>query len=190
MLREQAYQGCGALVIGRNRAASPCRCGIWQLAAACQPCLCSSSLLLTLAAFATCSPHTCRCCIAFPGALAASSSTWPPTTTEMATAAAVDGCCSRHLHATCPCCCTGRQVQWPPVLAFVADICCLCTRLRMAALASRCIGYQFFDLATNHLGRRSFFTTTDEEQWLLIRKGTAQAFSQANIRWAQNRLQP
>jgi len=34
------------------------------------------------------------------------------------------------------------------------------------------------------LGRRSFFTTTDEEQWQLIRKGTAQAFSQANIRWA------
>jgi hypothetical protein len=32
------------------------------------------------------------------------------------------------------------------------------------------------------LGRRSFFTTTDEEQWQLIRKGTAQAFSQANIR--------
>lgn len=32
------------------------------------------------------------------------------------------------------------------------------------------------------LGRRSFFTTTDEEQWALIRKGTAQAFSQSNIR--------
>lgn len=50
------------------------------------------------------------------------------------------------------------------------------------SLPRKCIGYQFFDLATNHLGRRSFFTTTDEEQWLLIRKGTAQAFSQANIR--------
>lgn len=36
--------------------------------------------------------------------------------------------------------------------------------------------------ATNHLGLRSFFTTTDEEQWALIRKGTAPAFSQANIR--------
>lgn len=34
------------------------------------------------------------------------------------------------------------------------------------------------------LGRRSFFTTTDEDQWQLIRKGTAQAFSQANIRCA------
>jgi hypothetical protein len=32
------------------------------------------------------------------------------------------------------------------------------------------------------LGKRSFFTTTDEEQWQLIRKGTAAAFSQANIR--------
>lgn len=50
------------------------------------------------------------------------------------------------------------------------------------SLPRKCIGYQFFDLATNHLGRRSFFTTTDEEQWLMIRKGTAQAFSQANIR--------
>lgn len=51
-----------------------------------------------------------------------------------------------------------------------------------STLRCRCIGYQFFDLATNHIGRRSFFTTTDEEQWQLIRKGTAQAFSQANIR--------
>jgi cytochrome P450 len=50
------------------------------------------------------------------------------------------------------------------------------------SLPRKCIGYQFFDLATNHLGRRSFFTTTDEEHWQLIRKGAAQAFSQANIR--------
>jgi hypothetical protein len=39
------------------------------------------------------------------------------------------------------------------------------------------------------LGRRSFFTTTDEDQWQLIRKGTAQAFSQANIRWVECSLQ-
>ncbi len=32
--------------------------------------------------------------------------------------------------------------------------------------------------ATNHLGLRSFFTTNDEDQWQLIRKNTAQAFSQ------------
>eukprot|EP00877_Chromochloris_zofingiensis_P012409 jgi/Chrzof1/7421/Cz02g23030.t1 len=50
------------------------------------------------------------------------------------------------------------------------------------SLPRKCIGYSFFDMATNHLGLRSFFTTTDEEQWALIRKGTAQAFSQANIR--------
>eukprot|EP00878_Enallax_costatus_P000623 GHUV01000725.1.p1 GENE.GHUV01000725.1~~GHUV01000725.1.p1 ORF type:complete len:552 (+),score=175.13 GHUV01000725.1:213-1868(+) len=50
------------------------------------------------------------------------------------------------------------------------------------SLPRKCIGYQYFDLATNHLGRRSFFTTTDEDQWQLIRKGCAQAFSQANIR--------
>ena len=38
--------------------------------------------------------------------------------------------------------------------------------------------------ATNHLGRRSFFTTADEDQWALVRKGTAAAFSLANIRRA------
>ena len=37
--------------------------------------------------------------------------------------------------------------------------------------------------ATNHLGRRSFFSTTNEAQWLNIRKGTAQAFCHQNIRW-------
>jgi hypothetical protein len=63
----------------------------------------------------------------------------------------------------------------------------VCPELVLLPAAPRCIGYQFFDLATNHLGRRSFFTTTDEEQWLLIRKGTAQAFSQANIRCARGR---
>lgn len=50
------------------------------------------------------------------------------------------------------------------------------------ALPRKSIGYSWFDMATNHLGLRSFFTTNDEDQWQLIRKSTAQAFSQANIR--------
>jgi len=41
---------------------------------------------------------------------------------------------------------------------------------------------QFFDLATNAHGRRSFFTTNDEAQWAVVRKGCAQAFSPSNIR--------
>jgi hypothetical protein len=41
--------------------------------------------------------------------------------------------------------------------------------------------------ATNHLGRRSFFSTTNEAQWLNVRKGTAAAFCHQNIRWAVRR---
>ncbi len=41
--------------------------------------------------------------------------------------------------------------------------------------------------ATNHLGRRSFFSTSNEAQWLNVRKGTAQAFCHQNIRWAVGR---
>jgi cytochrome P450 len=50
------------------------------------------------------------------------------------------------------------------------------------SLARKTIAYGYFDLATNHLGLRSFFTTCDEEQWARVRKGTAAAFSQQNIR--------
>jgi hypothetical protein len=50
------------------------------------------------------------------------------------------------------------------------------------SLPRKTFAYGYFDLATNHLGLDSIFTTTDEEKWQLIRKGTAQAFSHANIR--------
>lgn len=46
----------------------------------------------------------------------------------------------------------------------------------------KCVGYQFFDLATNHLGRHSFFTTSDEAQWAAVRKAAAPAFSSANVK--------
>jgi hypothetical protein len=36
--------------------------------------------------------------------------------------------------------------------------------------------------ATNHLGRRSFFTTSDEVQWAAVRKAAAPAFNLANVR--------
>lgn len=50
------------------------------------------------------------------------------------------------------------------------------------AVPRKSIGYQFFDLSTNHLSRSSFFTTNNEQQWAVVRKGTAQAFSHTNIR--------
>lgn len=50
------------------------------------------------------------------------------------------------------------------------------------ALPRKTLGYGFFDLATNDLGRRSFFTTADEDQWARVRKACAPAFSVANVR--------
>ncbi|MEW5316638.1 MAG: hypothetical protein WDW38_007996 [Sanguina aurantia] len=48
----------------------------------------------------------------------------------------------------------------------------------------KCVAYQFFDLATNHLGTHSFFTTSDEQQWGAMRKAAAPAFSAANVKRA------
>ncbi|KAJ9527385.1 hypothetical protein QJQ45_025658 [Haematococcus lacustris] len=46
----------------------------------------------------------------------------------------------------------------------------------------KCVGYQFFDLATNHLGSRSFFTTTDEVHWAAVRKAVSPSFNMANVK--------
>eukprot|EP00198_Chlamydomonas_reinhardtii_P014061 XP_001703398.1 cytochrome P450 [Chlamydomonas reinhardtii] len=52
------------------------------------------------------------------------------------------------------------------------------------AIPRKCVGYKFFDLATNASGAHSFFTTSDEGQWAAVRKAAAAAFSSANVKKA------
>ncbi|KAG2497951.1 hypothetical protein HYH03_004213 [Edaphochlamys debaryana] len=52
------------------------------------------------------------------------------------------------------------------------------------SIPRKCVGYKFFDLATNASGAHSFFTTSDEGQWMAIRKAAASAFSSANVKKA------
>ncbi|EFJ44879.1 hypothetical protein VOLCADRAFT_94927 [Volvox carteri f. nagariensis] len=52
------------------------------------------------------------------------------------------------------------------------------------SIPRKCVGYKFFDLATNAAGAHSFFTTSDETQWAAVRKAAAAAFSSANVRKA------
>ncbi|GLC33832.1 hypothetical protein PLESTB_000509600 [Pleodorina starrii] len=52
------------------------------------------------------------------------------------------------------------------------------------SIPRKCVGYKFFDLATNAEGAHSFFTTSDEAQWAAVRKAAAAGFSSANVRKA------